>query len=268
MLNQINSKKSKGYKSVPVTFNRRAVIASATVTKEKNAIHCITEIDISEPRRLIREHLEKTGERLSFTAYIIACLARVVMDHPLLNSFLKGSRQIILEDVTVSVLMERNINGENVPEPLGILNAQTKTFKQIHKEIREAQMKTGTQLGSLTGLAWVRLIPGFLLRSFIRIADRNINMSKRYGKVCVTAVGMFNKESVWFIPHGTSTVLITVGGISEKVIKTENEIVTHEHLCITASFDHNIVDGAPAARFMKQLSDTISNGDLIRIDQD
>jgi len=60
MLNQINSKKSKGYKSVPVTFNRRAVIASATVTKEKNAIHCITEIDISEPRRLIRENLEKT----------------------------------------------------------------------------------------------------------------------------------------------------------------------------------------------------------------
>jgi pyruvate/2-oxoglutarate dehydrogenase complex dihydrolipoamide acyltransferase (E2) component len=88
-------------------------------------------------------------------------------------------------------------------------------------------------------------------------------MAKRYGKVCVTAVGMFNKESVWFIPHGTATVLITVGGISEKVIKVGDEIVAREHLCLTASFDHNIVDGAPAARFMKQFTETLKSGRLL-----
>jgi hypothetical protein len=30
---------------------------------------------------------------------------------------------------------------------------------------------------------------------------------------------MFNKDAVWFIPHGSATVLITVGGISEKIIQ-------------------------------------------------
>jgi hypothetical protein len=33
-----------GYKSIPMTLNHRVVIASATVTKEKNAIHCNMEV--------------------------------------------------------------------------------------------------------------------------------------------------------------------------------------------------------------------------------
>jgi pyruvate/2-oxoglutarate dehydrogenase complex dihydrolipoamide acyltransferase (E2) component len=260
--------KDCGYTSIPMTFNRRAVIASATVTKEKNAIHCITEVDISVPRHLIREHFKNTGEKLSMTAYIVTCLAQVIKDHPKLNSFHKGRRQIILDDVSVNVLIEREFNGEKVPEPIGISKAQLKTYREIHNEIRQAQKKVGAQLGSLSGLTWIRLIPGFLLRTFIRIADRNIRMAKRYGKICVTAVGMFNKESVWFIPHGTATVLITVGGISEKVIQLDNKIVAREHLCLTASFDHNIVDGAPATRFMKQFTETVKDGKLLRHDLD
>jgi hypothetical protein len=43
----------KGYKRIPLSFNRRAVIASATVTKDKNAIHCFSEVDITTPRDLI-----------------------------------------------------------------------------------------------------------------------------------------------------------------------------------------------------------------------
>lgn len=252
-----------GYRSIPMTFNRRAVIASATVTKEKNAIHCISEIDISIPRRLIRECFEKTGEKLSFTAYVVVCLANVIKDHPLLNSFHKGRHQIILEDVTVNVLIERDVNGEKFPQSVGIKKAQSKTYREISAEIREVQSQNESQTEILPGFAWLRFIPDFLLRSFIRIADRNISMAKRYGKVCVTAVGMFNKESVWFIPHGTATVLITVGGISEKVVIVNNEIIVREHVCLTASFDHNIVDGAPAARFMKQFAETMRAGKLI-----
>ena len=253
-----------GYGSIPKTFNRRAVIASATVTKEKNAIHCISEVDITIPRKLIKDHFEHTGEKMSLTAYIVTCLASVIKDHPLLNSFHKGRKQIVLEDITVSVLIEKNADGEKFPEPVGIQKAQLKSFREINNEIREAQKKTG-QLKNLQGLTWLRFIPDFMLRIFIRIADRNIGIAKRYGKVCVTAVGMFNKESVWFIPHGTATVLITVGGISEKVIKVGDEIVAREHLCLTASFDHNIVDGAPASRFLKQFTETLKNGSLLEL---
>jgi pyruvate/2-oxoglutarate dehydrogenase complex dihydrolipoamide acyltransferase (E2) component len=255
-----------GYKSIPLTFNRKAVIASATVTKAKNTFHSITEVDISIPRHLINSYFQKTGIKLSLTAYIVTCLAHTINDHPLLNSFIKGNRQIILDDVTVSVLIEREVKGEKVPEPVAISNAQTKTYLQINNEIRSAQNQKGQQLGNLSKMTWIRFIPGFLMRSFIRIADKNIRMGKRYGKVAVTAVGMFNKSSVWFIPHGTATVVITVGGIDSKLVKEDDKIIEKEHLCLTVSFNHDIVDGAPASRFMNQFIETVKSGKLLTLD--
>ncbi|MBN1273449.1 MAG: 2-oxo acid dehydrogenase subunit E2 [Candidatus Aminicenantes bacterium] len=259
-------KTKKGYESLRLSFNRLAVIASASVTKEKNAIHSFTEIDITEPRRLIGEYFKKTEKKLSFTAYIVACLARVIKDHPQINSFIKGKRLIILDDVTVSVLIEREIVGEKVPEPIGIKQAQIKTYLQIHDEIREAKKKQNDRLGGLSGKTWIRLIPRFLLKTFVRIADKNIRLAKAYGKVAVTAVGMFSKEAVWFVPHGTATVLITVGSMSQKVVEMEGQFVSREHLCLTVSFDHNIVDGAPASRFMNQFVQTIKSGELVRLE--
>jgi len=255
-----------GYKTLPLSFNRRAVIASATVTKEKNTIHSITDVDITVPRKLIDDHFRKTGEKLSLTAYIVTCLARVVKDHPVVNSFIKGNKQIILDDVTVSVLIEREIQGEKVPEPMAIQSAQSKTYRQINDEIRAAQKNEGNKLGNLTGSIWFNMVPAFLLRSFIRVADRNIKMGKRYGKVAVTAVGMFGNESVWFIPHGSATVLVTVGSVKTKPVKENDQLIEKEYLCLTVSFDHNIVDGAPAARFLKQLTEVIKSGELITID--
>ena len=88
-------------------------------------------------------------------------------------------------------------------------------------------------------------------------------MAKRYGKVAVTAVGMFSKEPVWFIPHGTATVLLTIGSISNKVVEIDGKFESREHLCITASFDHDIVDGAPAARFMSEFGTLLKSGEIL-----
>jgi hypothetical protein len=51
-------KRNRGYKAIPLTFNRRAVIASATVTRGKNTIHSLAEVDITEPRRLMKDFEE------------------------------------------------------------------------------------------------------------------------------------------------------------------------------------------------------------------
>ena len=256
-------KNNNGCKFIPLSINRQILIAAASVTRGKNAIHGFTEVDITIPRRFIKEHYEKTGEKLSLTAYIVTCLAQVLKEFPQMNSFIKGRKIVILDDVTISVLVEREIKGENVPEPIGIKEAQTKTFGQIQKEIREAKKIKSDRLGSVEDQAWIRFIPNFLLKIFVRLADKNISMAKRYGKIAVTAVGMFSKEPVWFLPHGSGTVLITVGSISNKVVEIDGEFVPREHLCLTASFDHNIIDGAPAARFMNRFIEEIKSGNLL-----
>lgn len=180
-------------------------------------------------------------------------------DYPQFNSFIRHRKLIQLDELTVSVLIERLSDGEKVPEPLGIRDAQHKSWLQISREIREAQSNPTSKLGGLSDKTWFRFIPGILLHLFIRLADKNIPMAKRYGKIAVTAVGMFSWEPVWFIPHGTATVLLTVGSINRKVVELGNQYISREHLCLTVSFDHDIVDGAPAARFVSQLTETIKS---------
>jgi pyruvate/2-oxoglutarate dehydrogenase complex dihydrolipoamide acyltransferase (E2) component len=255
-----HTSEKRGFTSERISFNRKMVAASAAVTARKSTIHSLAEADITVPRRMLREHFERTGEKLSFTAYIVYCLAQVIKEHPHLNSFRKGNRLITLDGVTISVLVEREFSGEKVPEPLAIEEAQNLTFREINDRIRSAKERTGDTLGGFGGMTWIRFIPGFLLKAFVRLGERNINLAKRYGKVAVTAVGMFSREPVWFIPHGSGTVLITVGSIERMMVHNGDGYEEREYLCVTGSFDHDIVDGAPAARFMNQFLETIKSG--------
>ena len=256
------SKNKKGYTTIPLGTTRRMVIASVNSNK-KNAIHCMTQIDITVPRKRIREYFEQTGTKLSFTAYIVKCFAETIKDHPNLNSFIKGRKIILLDDINISVLIEREIDNQKIPEPLGLHHTDRKSVQEITAEIREAQQNKGNELGDLGNTRWIRLIPPFLMRTFIRIADRNITMAKRYGKIAVTAVGMNSKSASWFIPHGTATVLLTVGSFENKVVEVDGKFVTREHLCLTTSFDHEIVDGSPAGRFMKQFAEIVESSSLL-----
>jgi len=52
-------------------------------------------------------------------------------------------------DLIILYLIEREIKGEKVPEPVAISNAQTKTYVQISNEIRAAQHQDYQQLGNL-----------------------------------------------------------------------------------------------------------------------
>jgi pyruvate/2-oxoglutarate dehydrogenase complex dihydrolipoamide acyltransferase (E2) component len=107
------------------------------------------------------------------------------------------------------------------------------------------------------------MIPPFLMKMFVRLADRSISMGVRYGKTAVTAMGMFGKEGAWFIPHGSATVLLSVGSIINRTIEADGGLRYEEHLCVTVSFDHDIIDGAPAARFVQRLSDIIKSGGAV-----
>jgi len=252
-----------GYHIEPLGAGRGMVAAASAVNREKNVIHLVLEVDITNPRRVMAEHRERTGERLSLTAYVVACLARTFEDYPRFNSFRKGNRLIILEDLVVSVLFEREIGHETLPEPVGMRAVNRKTFRQIHDELRAAQERTVEHVGAASGFAWIRFMPGPLLRTFIRLASRNIGMQKRFGVVGVTAVGMFGRGPMWLVPLTAATVTVAVGGIETKTILVDGTPLGREHLCLTLSFDHDIIDGAPAARFASRFAELLSSGEQL-----
>lgn len=217
------------------------------------------------PRRLMRAHRERTGERLSLTAYVVTCMGRALAENPHLNALRRGRRLVMLDDIIVGVLVEREIEGEAVPEPFGIHGVDRKTFRQVHDEIRAAQSPSDRRLGGLSGAVWVHFIPSSLFRVFIRMAARSVTMAKRYGVVSVTAVGMFGSGPLWLVPLSASTVAVAVGGIVERpVLQADGTVQAREHLCLTLSFDHDIVDGAPAARFTDRLCKLLARGQVLR----
>ena len=88
-------------------------------------------------------------------------------------------------------------------------------------------------------------------------------MARRYGKIAVTAVGMHGSGALWFVPLNAGTVAVTVGSIVERLRRVGEVIESRHMLCLTLSFDHDIVDGAPAARFSKRLAELLSSGEAI-----
>jgi pyruvate/2-oxoglutarate dehydrogenase complex dihydrolipoamide acyltransferase (E2) component len=80
------------------------------------------------------------------------------------------------------------------------------------------------------------------------------------GTVSLTAVGMFGSGAGWGIPVTNHTLQITLGGIAEKPSFVNGQIENREYLCVTISLDHDIIDGAPAARFIQRLKELIESG--------
>ncbi len=254
----------RGYRVLPLSLNRRMVAASAAVGRGHDTIHIITEADITVPRRLTAEHRRRTGGRLSLTAYVVICLARAVAENPSCNAMRRGGRLILLDDVTVGVLAEREMEGERAPESFGIRAADKKSYRQIHDEIRAAQQQSDARLGGLSGATWVRFIPTFLMRAFFRAATRSVTMARRYGVIGVTAVGVFGGGPLWAVPLSAATVAVAVGGIVARPVLVDGRLEEREHLCPTLSFDHDIIDGAPAARFTRRFGELLAGGDLLR----
>lgn len=178
--------------------------------------------------------------------------SNTILKYPHFNSFISGNKHVFLNEINVSILVERKIGDIYIPEPMVLKNVSEKDIHVINTEIREVQRiaKEKEEFGNLTNSWITKFIPGFLLKTFVKLADRNVRMGVKYGKLAITSIGMFSANPICIIPHGTATVLLSVGSINERT----------KSLCLTVSFDHDILDGAPAARFMNDLIEEIKSG--------
>jgi pyruvate/2-oxoglutarate dehydrogenase complex dihydrolipoamide acyltransferase (E2) component len=97
--------------------------------------------------------------------------------------------------------------------------------------------------------------------------DPTINVSMA-GTVGVTAVGMFAKDhSGWGLNTTTHSLDLVVGSIAWKPAVVEGRVEPREILHLTVVFDHDVIDGAPAARFTQRLVELIESGSGLGEDQ-
>jgi pyruvate/2-oxoglutarate dehydrogenase complex dihydrolipoamide acyltransferase (E2) component len=256
------------YRVIDLSPGRRVMINMLNLAREKHSMIGLLEVDVTVPRQIIDEYKERSGETLSFTGYLTCCLGRAVDENREVQAYLKGRKQLILyDDVDVGIMVEHR-EGE-VRHLMGhvVRSANHKTFRQIHDEIRAVQSAPLPVNRGLPG--WFRkamLLPGPLYRLFRAIlrwvGRQNPSIvTSMGGTVSITSVGMFGEgHSGWGIYPATEVLGLVVGSVSQKPAVVEGRIEAREILHLTELFDHDVINGAPAARFTRRLIELIESG--------
>jgi pyruvate/2-oxoglutarate dehydrogenase complex dihydrolipoamide acyltransferase (E2) component len=238
--------------------------------RQRHHVPILVEIDVTTARAEIHHHKAQTGQGISFTGWIIKCLAQAVSEHKYVHALRKGKRELVIfDDVDVTIVIERAVAGEKLPMPYIIRKANEKTVAQIHAEIRAAQkslVASGeVQVGSSRAAWMMRLftiLPKFARDWFFwQPVFRNPFLFKRtMGTVSITAISMFGGSMSWGIPIGIHPLLIAVGGIAKRPGVIDEQIVIREYVGLTVMFDHDVTDGAPVARFIGYLRELMEAG--------
>lgn len=267
---------SAEYRLVEVPPGRRNTAEYLDLYWWKHSVYAILEVDVTRARELLEAHEARTGEAISFTGYLTYCLARAVAADPSVQAYRRGRRQLaIFDDVDVFLPVERQDQGAPVAVPHIIRAANDKGLLQIHREIRSAQTGPVPAGGGLPKvfralMATPPPLPRLCVR-VMRAAGRRdpIRRVDAAGTVGVTALGMAGRRGGWGLAPAGQSLLLIVGGIARKPGVVDDRVEPRDILDLTVAFDHDVVDGAPAARFVQLLADLIENAHgLDALDQD
>ncbi len=249
------------YKTIPIPSSRRFSLDAGRLGRGKHIVHGLAEVDVTKAREYIRDRERVSGEKLSFTAFIINCLGQAIDQHPELHAYKNWrGRLVIFEGVNIVTMIETVRDGRRIPMPYIIKSVNRKSYRQIHDEIRAVQ-STPAKTDESRFMSWFLFLPWFVRRIFYWVVLRVPQSFREYSSsVMVTAVGMFSRGASWAITMPNFTLTLALGSIAEKPGVVEGKIEVREYLHITLSVDHDIVDGAPIARFGNELMGLIEQG--------
>ena len=263
----MNGKKGS-YQIIDLPLGRRLMTSFNELSWQKHSMFGLLEVDVTNARKFMDNHKRQTSETLSFTGYLTFCLARAIDENKEVQAYLKGRRQLVLfDDVDVGIDVERMVGEKRVLMGYVIRCANHKTYQEIHKEIRSVQSEPvppgrgiprwfrSAMLLPWPFSSWFKTILTMVIQS-----DPTIGVSIA-GTVGITAVGMFGKgKSGWGIAPIPFPLGLIVGSITQKPAIFDGRIEPREILNLTIMFDHDVIDGAPATRFVRRLVEFIENG--------
>lgn len=197
--------------------------AGRVATSFRTAPHSTVamEVDISSAAEL-HERLN-----VSYTTIIVKAVAKALSEMPTINSSLEGERLKIFEDVNVGVAVATE-KGLVVPV---IRNVDKKTLKEIDAAVVELTEKARQA----------------------RLSREEVSG----GTFTVTNLGMYGVD--FFIPiiNPPEAAILAAGRISEKPVVLDGKVEVRPMMTISLAYDHRIVDGVPAAQFLRNVKEKI-----------
>jgi pyruvate/2-oxoglutarate dehydrogenase complex dihydrolipoamide acyltransferase (E2) component len=267
------------YTELPFPATRTLVSDTVRIGMTKRRIPVLIEVDVTDARAAIEKRKAATGGGLSFTGWIMKCLAQAVSEHPRVHALRRGRRNLVLfSDVDVGYMVRRPEGAgryPDVPMPCLIRKANEKSVASITAEIRAAQGKGSAPAErAIEPPEWVpsrrmmqifASLPFFVRKALYwnRLLADPFRMKRQMGTVAVTAVGMFAETgsgSNWGIPIEFHPLTVALGAIARKPAVVGERVEPREFLGMTLMFDHDVIDGAPMAMFLQRLRELIESG--------
>jgi pyruvate/2-oxoglutarate dehydrogenase complex dihydrolipoamide acyltransferase (E2) component len=105
------------------------------------------------------------------------------------------------------------------------------------------------------------LLPSFLRRALWFFVRRNPYWFKDLvGTAGVTSMGMFTSGVAVGVGITPMTVTLCIGSIEKKLALVDGQAIEREVIHLNISVDHEIIDGAPLARFAERLNKILLDG--------
>jgi pyruvate/2-oxoglutarate dehydrogenase complex dihydrolipoamide acyltransferase (E2) component len=245
-------------KQEKTTILRKMAIYGFEAVAGSHNFYGLLDFDITKLRSLLRES-RSAGTGGSLFSFLLKAIGKCLSEYPELNSMIDLKRTTTFDEVDIAIPIEIVHEGKWATKQYVIRNINDKTLKQIDDEINDAKRNEGGEKGyvasslvqKLIGILPKRIVL-FLFRYIMKSHERVKDLS---GTVFVTSVSMFSNIPGYVIPFsgGPKAVSFAIGSSMKKPVVKGDEILIREILNITVIFNHDIVDGAPAARFINQL---------------
>jgi len=209
---------------IPLIGIRKTAAERVTLSAKTAPHSTITmEVDMTNATKLREE------EQVSYTDILVKAVAKALTEHSIVNSTLIGEQIKIFEDINIGVAVATE-KGLVVPV---IHNTDKKSLKEVASTLNDLVEKARASKLSkeeLTG-----------------------------GTFTITNLGMFGVEIFTPIINPPETAILGVGKVVEKPVIVNNEIVIKPMMYLSLSYDHRVIDGAPAAQFLQKIKQLLEN---------
>ena len=225
-------------------------------------IFALLEFDITSLRGRLREK-RKAGGGGSLFVFMLKAIALCMKDFPQFNAMIGRRMTTEFESVDISVPVEMYRDGKYQNKQYIVRDANGKSMAEIEQEINDARKPSGDEMGyvfSKTVQRILDILPGRLVVAIIRGILRNHKkVMQSSGSLFVTSVSMFSTLPGYIIPYigGPKACSFAIGSTLKKPAVIKDRVEIREMINITAVFNHDIIDGAPAARFINRLREII-----------
>lgn len=214
---------------IPIQGVRRVIFDNMFHSLSQSAQLTLHTEACAEALISLRERLSQGGQKISYNAILIKISAMSLREHPRINASVKGDQILVWRQINIGLAMEAN---KALVVPV-ITCPDLKTIREIGHEIKDLIHKTREN----------RLSPDDLAN----------------GTFTISNLGFADIDHFTPIIRPPESAILGTGRITHKPVVRGDHVVPEARIGLSLTFDHRIIDGAPAARFLKTIKDMIED---------